>query len=90
MFIHPRQADEVVARFREVARYQVVVTRTGHQDQMTFQVDLGEEGVASPELIGRLESAIREVMKVRGEAVIVPGGTIPEGAKKIADQRKWD
>ncbi|MBI1894245.1 MAG: AMP-binding protein [Candidatus Rokubacteria bacterium] len=90
MFIHPRQADEVVARFREVARYQVVVTRTGHQDQMTFQVELGEEGVASPELIGRLESAIREVMKVRGEAVIVPGGTIPEGAKKIADQRKWD
>jgi phenylacetate-CoA ligase len=89
MFIHPRQADEVVARFPEVSRYQVVVTRTGHQDQMTFQVELAPGGMDDGALAARLQSAIREAMKLRGEVAIVPRGTIPEGAKKIADQREW-
>ena len=88
MFIHPRQADEVVARFPEVARYQVVVTRTGHQDEMTFQVELAP-GASPTDLTGRLQSAIREVMNLRGDAIIVPRGTLPEGGKKIADRREW-
>jgi len=90
MFIHPRQADEVVARFPEIVRYQVMVTRTGHQDEMTFQVELGPAGGGSSDLISRVESTIREVMKLRGDVAIVPPGTIPDGAKKIVDRRKWD
>ncbi len=90
MFIHPRQADEVAARFPEVARYQVAVTRSGHQDEMTFHVEVAQEGVDSFALVHRLQLAIREVMNLRGDVVIVPRGTIPEGAKKITDQREWD
>ena len=90
MFIHPRQADEVVARFPEIVRYQVMVTRTGHQDEMTFQVELGPAGGGSSDLISRVESTIREVMKLRGDVAIVPPGTIPDGAKKIVDRRRWD
>ncbi len=90
MFIHPHQADEVVARVPEVVRYQVVVTRTGHQDEMTFHVELAREGVDSLALADLLQSAIREVMHLRGDVVIVPRGTIPEGAKKITDQRQWN
>ena len=37
-----------------------------------------------------LEAAIRDVMKLRGEVDVVAAGTIPEGAKKIDDQRRWD
>jgi hypothetical protein len=33
---------------------------------------------------------MREVMKLRGRVETVPAGSIPEGAKKIDDQRKWD
>ena len=40
MFIHPRQLDEVLARFPAVARGQVVVTREEHQDVLTLAVEL--------------------------------------------------
>ncbi|OLC14998.1 MAG: hypothetical protein AUH29_08965 [Candidatus Rokubacteria bacterium 13_1_40CM_69_27] len=88
MFIHPRQADEVAARASGIARYQVVVGREGHQDTLTFRVELA--GGASAEPVTRvLETAIRDVMKLRGAVEIVTAGTIPENAKKIADERKW-
>jgi phenylacetate-CoA ligase len=89
MFIHPRQADEVVARVGGVERYQVVVGREGHQDTLTLRVQLAAG--AEPDAVrGRLESAIRDVMKLRGAVEVVASGGIADGAKKIADVRTWD
>jgi len=89
MFIHPRQADEVAARVPAVLRWQVVVTRTAHQDELTLDVELVGDAAVDPAR-GALVEAIREVMKLRGEVRIVPAGTIPSGAKKIDDRRTWD
>jgi phenylacetate-CoA ligase len=89
MFIHPRQADEVVARAPAVARYQVVIGREGHQDTLTLRVELHTEA-ARDDVRAVLEGAIREVMKLRGVVEIASAGTIPDNAKKIDDQRKWD
>ena len=89
MFIHPRQADEVVGRCPAVTRYQVVVTRDGHQDVLTLQAELGQGGEATTVALA-LVDAMREVMKLRGEVRVVPPGTIPEGAKKIEDRRTWE
>jgi len=89
MFIHPRQVDEVVARVAGVSRYQVVVSRQDHQDVLTFRVELAE-GVEAAGIATKLEAAIREVMKLRGRVEVVPRGSIPEAAKKVADERKWD
>lgn len=88
MFIHPRQVDEVVGRFPAVARYQVVVTRRDHQDELTFRVELKPE--ATPGAVEGMVEAIREVMRLRGTVEIVPAGAIPEGARKIEDRRTWD
>jgi phenylacetate-CoA ligase len=89
LFVHPRQADEIVARVKGVSRYQVVVGREGHNDTLTLRVELGGGGDASS-VSKTLEAAIRDVMKLRGAVEVVAAGTIPEGAKKIADERKWD
>jgi phenylacetate-CoA ligase len=89
MFIHPRQADEVAGRCPAVTRYQVVVTRDGHQDVLTLQAELGQGGEATTVALA-LVDAMREVMKLRGEVRVVPAGTIPEGAKKIEDRRTWE
>jgi phenylacetate-CoA ligase len=89
MFIHPRQADEIVARVKGVERFQVVVGREGHNDTLTLRVQLagGADAQAAREA---LEGGIRDVMKLRGTVEVVSPGTIPDGAKKIADERKWD
>ncbi len=89
MFIHPRLVDEAAAKIKGIARQQVVVTRQDHQDVLTFRVELGE-GVEAGAAAPALEAAIRDVMKLRGTVEVVPRGTIPDNAKKIDDQRKWD
>ena len=89
MFIHPRQVDEVAARAGGVARCQAVVGREGHQDTLVLRAEL-RPGAEAPTVRAAVETAIRDVMKLRGSVEIVPAGTIPETAKKIADERTWE
>jgi len=89
IFIHPRLADEAAARVSGVSRYQVVVTRKDHLDELVFRVELAG-AAAGPAVAAGLTRAIRDVMKLRGDVEVVPPGSIPDGAKKILDQRKWE
>ncbi len=88
LFIRGSQMDSVIKRFPEVAKYQAIVTRDQHQDQLRYVVELarGMPGDALPE---RLAEAFRSELKVRGEVEIVASGSLPQGAKKIDDRRVW-
>jgi len=88
MFVHPRQVDEVAGRVPGVARAQAVVARVEHQDTLTLRVELAP-AVSPAETRAALETAIREVMKLRGDVTVVPAGTLAEGARKIVDERTW-
>jgi len=90
LFVHPGQADEVVSKHPQLGKYQVIVTRKEHKDEMTFRIELKEEVPQPEKLKEEIEKSIRDVMKVRGEVQFVPKGTIPDGAKKIDDQRTWE
>jgi phenylacetate-coenzyme A ligase PaaK-like adenylate-forming protein len=57
---------------------------------MTLRVELKEKMMPSEKGKEEIEKSIREVMKLRGEVQWVPSGTIPEGIKKIEDQRIWE
>ncbi|MBW2108998.1 MAG: AMP-binding protein [Deltaproteobacteria bacterium] len=90
MFIHPGNADDVAARFEEIERYQVVVDRRGHVDEMTFVVELKPGVEPSDALRQRIEAAIPQAMRVRGKVRFVSPGTLPEDLKKIDDRRTWE
>jgi len=89
-FVHPWQADEIVSRYPEIYKYQVVITREDHNDVMTFMVELKEQAGEPPRLAGRLERDIKDILTVKGGVQIVPRGTIPDHHKKIEDRRRWD
>ena len=89
-FVHPWQADEVISRYPDVFKYQVVVTREDHKDVMTFVVELREE-ISKPDIIrARIERDIKELLTIKGTVQIVPPGTIPDLYKKIEDRRTWE
>jgi phenylacetate-CoA ligase len=90
MFIHPSNTDEVATKFPEIDRYQVVVTRKAHVDQMTFTVELKEGHEATRELAERIEAAIPNSMRVRGKVSFIDRGSLPEEYDKIDDRRTWD
>jgi len=90
VFIHPWQADEVMARYREVFKYQIVITRKNHMDIMTLIVEVKEDIAETASLQRRMEREIEEMLGVRGSVQIVPRGTLPDRHRKIEDQRRWD
>ncbi len=90
MFVHPKQTDEVISRFPEISRYQLVVMRPQHRDEMVLKVELADETVDKEKLKTALDKGFRDVCKVRFDRVeFVAKGTIAEGAKHIADERAY-
>jgi len=81
MFVHPKQTDEVIARFPDIFRYQLVVTRPQNRDEMVLKVELAVRHAAAfslgtmkgeinmpvekDKLKNDLEKAFRDVCKVR-------------------------
>jgi len=79
MFVYADQIAEVIARHPAIARWQAVVTRDD-ADRLTVKV----VGSAPDSLADELRAAIR----VRADVVSVP--TIPDGAKRLDDQRSYE
>jgi phenylacetate-CoA ligase len=90
MFVHPKQTDEVIARFPEISKYQLVVTRPQNRDEMLLKVELVDKSVDREKLQGNLDKSFREVCKVRFDRIdFVAGGSIPKNAKQIVDERVY-
>ncbi len=84
MFVRPEQVAAFVARFDEVSRARVVVTRENEKDVMTVQVE------STVDAADAYEAAVRETLKLRGIIEVVQPGSLPNDGKVIDDQRKYD
>ncbi len=86
MFVHPKQVDDIVKRFPEVARARLVVSGSMADDKMLLRV----ETASAPEgLQGKISEAIRDITKLRGEVELVSLGSLPNDGKVIEDARSY-
>ncbi len=86
MFVHPSEVRWAMARLPEVQRYQLVVTREGHQDRLVARVELSPAAGAA----GAIAERLRDTIKVRAEVEVLPPGTLPADAPVLVDERRWD
>jgi phenylacetate-CoA ligase len=86
MFVHPKQVDDIVKRFSEVARARLVVSGEMANDVMTLRV---ETPLASDALASRIGEAIRDVTKLRGQVEMWAPGSLPNDGKVIEDARTY-
>lgn len=90
MFIHPRQVQELMARFDQISRFQVVVRLQEHRDDITVNVELKDETIDKGQLGNSLAKDFQNLCRVRPDRIeFVAKGTIPEGGKLILDERVW-
>ncbi len=90
MFVHPGNVKQVADKFPEVMAYQLVVTREGHRDVMTLVCELKEQGADAGELTGRMQAAMKDILRISGEVDFQQPGTLSKDCKIIDDRRKWD
>jgi phenylacetate-CoA ligase len=86
MFVHPSQVAEITRRFPEVKKARLVVSGEMASDEMCLQVEATEVGDGLRE---RIEAAIREVTKLRGDVQVVRPGSLPNDGKVIEDARSY-
>ena len=84
MFVRPEQIAQIVARHSKVSKARLTVDRDGDADAMHLAAEA--EGLEATEL----EETMRDVLKLRGTAEIVPPGSLPNDGKVIDDVRKFD
>lgn len=86
MFVTPRQVGEVLRRHPEVLKARLVVEGDTGNDRMTLKCEVKAPPAGLAEAI---VASIRDVTKLRGEAELVPPGTLPNDGKVIDDTRKY-
>ena len=90
MFVHPEQVEQVEKKIPEIVSIQLVITRVGHEDQMTIRTALKSAALHSDELGTRISEVAREITRLRGEVVFVDRADLAGEEKKIVDKRKWE
>ena len=87
MFVHPKQVDDIVKRFPEVAKARLVVAGEMGNDSMTLKVETACSGPDA--LAQKISDAIRDVTKLRGDVELVAVGSLPNDGKVIEDARSY-
>ena len=87
MFVHPKQVDDIVKRFPEVAKARLVVAGEMANDSMTLKVETACSGPDA--LAQKISDAIRDVTKLRGDVELVALGSLPNDGKVIEDARSY-
>lgn len=90
MFVHPRQAADALRAFAGLARWQLVVTRSGHQDDIVLHAVLQPGIVVGPAWLETVAAALRDALKVRVEVVVLEKDVLPEDAAPLVDRRVWE
>jgi phenylacetate-CoA ligase len=91
MFIVARQAEQVIAGFEPVARFQIIVGRRENRDEMTLKAEVKSESIDKKKLSEELNQKFQDVCRCKLDSIqFIAPGTLPEKYQKITDERKWD
>ena len=85
MFVYPHQVEQVMSRFEEIKRWQIVVRNPDGIDEMTLNVE-ASEFKREDELL----HLFREKIKLRPILKVLAPGSLPPQLKPIDDKRHWD
>ncbi|NQV84947.1 MAG: AMP-binding protein [Rhodospirillales bacterium] len=84
MFVTPKQIGEVVRRHPEIAKARLVVDMADGADQMTL---LCEVAGAHNDLAPAISETLKHLSNLKGEAVVVEPGHLPNDGLVIEDKR---
>jgi phenylacetate-CoA ligase len=87
MFVHPSQVNEIIKRHTEVLKARLLVDNDGTNDIMLLKCEVRD---GTDQLADAIARSIRDVCKLRGQAVFSKPGSLPNDGKVIDDVRTYD
>jgi phenylacetate-CoA ligase len=89
MFVVPRHVQNVLDRYPELDRFQLVVDRPARQDELTIRIAV-KQPVDRETLGRRLTAEIRDAIRLTATVEFVTSEELPEGTPLIDDRRRVD
>ena len=87
MFVAPRQVAQVVERFKELGRFQIIVDRPDIRDELIIRIEQrGKEKKKDLEEI--LISEFKAAIRLTAHVDLVEEGSIPPDEPVVQDRRK--
>ena len=95
MFLWIREVEQVVAKFPQISKSQVVLSHDSRgRDVLTLRLELVEESIGTEKLSQDFGAAFQGICRLRLDKVeFVTKGAFPEGYQKLVDERgirKWE
>jgi phenylacetate-CoA ligase len=91
MFIVAKQAEQAILSFGQVAKYQLIVDRRQHRDEMTLKVELKESNIGKEKLMLDINQKFQDICRIKIDKIeFVAPGSIGEKQQGITDERKWE
>jgi phenylacetate-CoA ligase len=89
MFVVPRTVQNVLDRYPELGRFQLIIDRPAHQDELTIRIALMQP--TDRDALGRrLSSEIHDAIRLTAAVEFVDSQQLPEGTPLIEDRRMVD
>jgi len=91
MFVVAKQAQQAIGGFPQIDKYQLIVWRKEHRDEMTLKCELKDKTVDQNRLAVDINSKFQDICRIKIDHIeYVSPGTIGEKAEGIKDERKWE
>ncbi|HZC02621.1 MAG TPA: phenylacetate--CoA ligase, partial [Gammaproteobacteria bacterium] len=89
MFVVPRNVQNVLDRYPELGRFQLIVERPARQDELTIKVAL-KHPVDADALHQRLRADFQDALRLSANVEFVAVHDLPDGLPLIDDRRKMN
>jgi phenylacetate-CoA ligase len=91
MFIVAKQAEQAIMGFSQVAKYQLVVGRREHRDEMTLKCELKDKDIDQNRLAVDINNKFQDICRIKIDRIefVVPY-IITDKTQGIKDERKWE
>jgi phenylacetate-CoA ligase len=91
MFVVAKQVESVLSQFKQIARYQISVSRIDQRDEMTITAELCDDACDKTSLAEEIGRKFQSVCLVNPDRIeFINKGTLTQDSKTIIDLRKWD
>ncbi len=91
MFIVAKQAEQAITGGGQVDRWQLVVGRRQHRDEMILRLALKDSAADTSALNGEMNQKFQDTCRIKIDSVeFVEPDEIPEEEQGIKDVRKWE
>jgi len=86
LFVHPATLKSAMAAHPEVARYQFVVRRSGHTDELVARIEFERSDEA---LAQRVQAAVLSATRLRAVIEFAVPGALAGAERVLVDERRW-